>query len=309
MSDFASDRRSGSAAVAIGLLDALERWTAEDRSPDTPALCHALLAWLRAAQAAQPTMALVHQLAARALAVAETGLSRGDSPAQVRRELAASVAAERHDLAASQEAMARTAAQLVTSESPWIATLSHSASVRAALVKLKQDGRKPRVLLAESRPGLEGRDMAAALAAEGIESWLVADAALPMLLQQAQAVWLGADAVTELGVLNKIGSYMLALAAREHSVPCWALATRRRFLPAGTPALAIAEQPGAELWEAPPERVRPRNVLFELVPLDLLRGVVVEDTVLGPSEVGITASDRALPEALAKAAGAGAVER
>jgi hypothetical protein len=36
-----------------------------------------------------------------------------------------------------------------------------------------------------------------------------------------------------------------------------------------------------------------------VVPLALLRGVVVEDTVLGPAEVVETARDRGLPEELA----------
>ncbi len=301
MGTLSDHRHPDSSENAAAFLDSLERWAGEDRSTTTPALCHALLAWLREAQSAQPTMALVHQLAARALVMAESSLSRGDSPADTRRELAASTAAERLDLAASHEATARVATQLVTGDSPWIATLSDSSLVRQALLELKRAGRKPRALVAESRPGLEGRAFAASLAAEGIESWLVADAALPMLLLQAQAVWIGADAVTELGVLNKIGSYVCALAAREHSVPCWALATRRRFIPAGTKALAIAEQSPDAIWEAAPKGVRPRNVLFELVPLELLRGVVVEDTVLGATEVGVTVSDRALPDALASA--------
>ncbi len=291
-------RGTGSTAAADAFLDALEQWAGTDRSATTPALCHALLEWLRERQAAEPTRAVVHQLAARALSVAESALSRGDAPAQVHRELAASVRAERTDLRQADASTAQTAAQLVSGDGPWIATLADSELVRQAIVVLARARRSPRVLIAESRPRLEGRDLATALAAEGVESWLVADAALPMLMQPAQAVWFGADAVTELGVLAKVGAYAAALAAREHGVPCWALATRRRFLPASTRALAIAEQPAAELWDAPPAGVRPRSVSFEMVPLALLRGVVVEDTVLGANEVGVTAADRAIPEAL-----------
>jgi translation initiation factor 2B subunit (eIF-2B alpha/beta/delta family) len=157
------------------------------------------------------------------------------------------------------------------------------------------------VLVAESRPRFEGRDTARALAEAGIETWLVADAALPLLLSQASALWIGADAVTDVGVLNKIGSYTAALAAREHGVPAWAIAVRRKLLPAGTPALGIAEMPASEIWDAPPAGVRPRNVYFEMVPLPLLRGVVVEDSVLGATEVAVAAKDRELPAELAAA--------
>lgn len=298
---FAANRNDGSTSVATGFLEALERWLATDRSPSAPALHSALLAWLRDAQRSQPSMALVHQLAARALAVAGAGAAREDSPADLRSHLAESCTREREDLTAATQGAARTAAQLIAHAEAWIATLSMSGAVLAAFRELKRAGRSPRALVAESRPRLEGRAMAAALAAEGIPVWLVADAALPMLVQQAAAVWLGADAVTERGVLNKVGSYTLALAAREHGVPVHALAVRRKFIPAATPALSIAEMPPAEVWDAPPTGVRPRNVYFELVPIALLRGIVVEDEVLGAGEVAVAAQDRALPDELAAA--------
>src|SRR5262245_600338 len=121
---FAGDRTSGSGSVARGFLDALERWAAIDRSADATALRAALLAWLRAAQAAQPSMALVHQFAARALAVADTAVARGDRAADLRSHLAASCAAERRDLEQAVADAANVAARLVDTSEPWIATLS-----------------------------------------------------------------------------------------------------------------------------------------------------------------------------------------
>ena len=296
---FAHDRTSGSSVVGRGFLDELERWALTDRSTAAAELRAALLAWLRVAQAGQPSLALVHQFAARALAVADAGVARGDAVAELRRHLVASCDAEREDLARAVAGAAKLAAQLVTAREPWIATLSTSGGVLAAIRELAASGSTVRVLVAESRPRLEGRDTARALAEAGIESWLVADAALPLLVSQASAVWIGADAVTEVGVLNKIGSYTVALAAREHGVPLWAIATRRKLLPAATPALRIREMPPAEIWEEPAPGVRPRNVYFEMVPAALLRGVVVEDAVLGATECAVSARDRGLPAELA----------
>jgi translation initiation factor 2B subunit (eIF-2B alpha/beta/delta family) len=298
---FARERSRGSSGVARGFLDALERWVATDRSADARVLRSGLLTWLREAQAAQPSMALVHQFAARALAVADTAVERGDRAADLRAHLAASSAAERRDLEQAVADAAGVAVQLITASDAWIATLSASEAVTAALLALAKAGRKPRVIVAESRPRLEGRDTARALAAAGLETWLVADAALPLLISQASAVWLGADAVTEQGVINKVGSYTAALAAREHGVPVWAIAVRRKLLPGGTAALGIVEMPPAELWEDAPRGVRPRNVYFEMVPAPLLRGVVVEDGVLGASECAVAARDRELPAELAAA--------
>jgi len=301
MNDFKADRSSGSHDVGTAFLATLERWVGLDRSPSGHALRGALLDFLREAQAAQPTMALVHQLAARALDVTDTALRREDAAAAVREHLLESCRAEREDLAAAARAVARTALGLVTESETWVATLSSSATVRDALRHAHAAGRRPRALVGEGRPRLEGREMAAALAAAGIPVWLAADAALPLLLGHAGMLWIGADAITEQGVINKIGSYAAALAARERSVPVYALASRRKFLPAGTPALRIIEQPPAEIWDAPAPGVQPRNIYFELVPLALLRGIVVEDAVLGASEAATVARERGLPEALTTA--------
>src|SRR5262249_31081282 len=131
---FTRNRSSGSGGVARGFLDALERWAALDRTSEPAALRTGLLRWLREAQAAQPSMALVHELAARALAVADTAVARGDRAADLRAHLAASCTAERQDLERAVADAAKTAAQLISASEPWIATLSASGGVRAALL-------------------------------------------------------------------------------------------------------------------------------------------------------------------------------
>lgn len=299
MSGFAHDRHSGSTAVARGFLDDLERWCGTDRSGTAAALRVALLAHLRGAQAAQPAMGLIHQLAARALEVADASVHREDRVTELREHLARSCAAERDDVARLAGATAGWAVRVLADSGVWIATLSSSGTVVAAFRLAHARGLKPRALVAESRPRCEGRDFAVALAADGIPTWLVVDAALPLLLSQAGALWIGADAVTDRGVINKIGSFAAALAAREHSVPVYALASRRKFLPAGTQSLRIDEMPPEEVWAEAPEPVQPRNLYFELVPLALFTGIVVEDGVLGPSEAAALARERELPAELA----------
>lgn len=293
----------GASAEALSFLDHLERWAAIDTSADAATLHTALLAHLRGAQAAHAANGLVHQLAARALDVADAGLHRTGPPAALRVQLAQSCAAERADLEGARAAVARTASALLPERGAWVATLSGSTTVRAAVLELHGRDRGPRVLVGEGRPLLHGRALASALGLAGVPAWLVVDAALPMLLSQAAALWLGADAVTERGAIVAVGGFAVALAAREHSVPVHVLAPRRKFLPGTTAALQIAERPASEVWDAPTAGVRPRNVHAELVPLELLRGVVVEDGVLGPTEAATVARERELPGPLAEAPG------
>ena len=294
------ERGAGGSAGALAFLDRLERDLATDVSTDPPALRAALLVRLRAAQAADAANGLVHQLAGRALEVADAALGRGESPAGLRAQLAASCAAERLDLSGARAAVARTAAGLLGGRGGWIATVADSRTVREAVLGAHATGRGSRLLVGEGRPGLSGRDLAAAAGDAGIPTWLVVDAALPLLLSQAAMLWLGAGAVTDRGAIVPVGGYAAALAAREHSVPVYVLAVRRKFLPALTGALRIDEMPPEEVWDAPPPGVRARNVRAEVLPLELLRGLVVEDEVLGASEAATVARERPLPDELAR---------
>jgi translation initiation factor 2B subunit (eIF-2B alpha/beta/delta family) len=63
--------------------------------------------------------------------------------------------------------------------------------------------------------------------------------------------------------------------------------------------LRIAEMPAEEVWDRPPAGVQARNVYFELVPLELLRGVVVENEVWASSEAATAARDRPLLDEIA----------
>jgi translation initiation factor 2B subunit (eIF-2B alpha/beta/delta family) len=290
----------GATPGALGFLARLERWAASDASGTTAALRAALLSHLRSEQAARASSGLIHQLAGRALEVAEGGVPGGEDAAGLRARLAQSCAAERTDLEDARAAVARTARALLDQRGAWCATLASSTTVHQALLEAHADGRDPRALIGEGRPGLEGRALAAALAAAGLPTWLVVDGALPLLLSQASLLMLGAEAVTDRGVVLAVGGYAAALAAREHSVPVYAVAARRKFLPSATPALRIDESPPEGVWDDPPPGVRPRNVLAELLPLELLRGVVVEGEVLGPTETAAVARDRPLPEPLAR---------
>jgi translation initiation factor 2B subunit (eIF-2B alpha/beta/delta family) len=50
----------------------------------------------------------------------------------------------------------------------------------------------------------------------------------------ADAVLLGADAVTPRGIINKVGSRLLALAARAERVPCYVVADGSKLAPAAS---------------------------------------------------------------------------
>jgi hypothetical protein len=87
------------------------------------------------------------------------------------------------------------------------------------------------VIVCESRPLCEGCAMAQRLAAAGLQVTLITDAQAGVFVEQADAVLLGADAVTPDGVVNKVGSRLLALAAKAAGVPVLAVADSLKVSP------------------------------------------------------------------------------
>lgn len=179
-----------------------------------------------------------------------------------------------------------------------VATLSDGESVRAVLGAAVSTGRTFEVLLSESRPHLEGLALAEHLTDLGVRTRLVTDSALPGLVSDAQLALIGADSVSERSLVNKVGSYALALAAREAGVPAYAAALKDKLLPEALRGDFGRPRDGAEILADPPETVAVLNRYFEEVPLALIRAIVTEDGVSPADEIPDMLRARPVPPAL-----------
>jgi len=214
---------------------------------------------------------------------------------ETRERLALALSTWHADFQAASEAIVRESGTLV---SPWIATTTRSSLVERSLIEAHGKGRGVKVLLSESRPMNEGRGLARALAEAGVPSWLAVDAALPLLLPQAGAVWIGVDAVREKTFVTKAGTYALLLVARELNVPAYAFAQRAKFLPDRCTRLTLPRRPAGEVWEDAPPLVSVVNTPFEEVPLALVRGVLTEGGFLAAREIEDAAGSAPVAEEL-----------
>jgi translation initiation factor 2B subunit (eIF-2B alpha/beta/delta family) len=172
-------------------------------------------------------------------------------------------------------------------------TFSRSGTVETALVRrtkdeLAQDEGEPRlrrVIVSESRPGGEGIAAAKALAAAGLDITLAPDAAMGAFVGEASAVVLGADSIRADGsVVNKVGSYPLALVAREAGVPVYVLAETLKI---ASPDFPLVFEPleWPEMPPPPAPGVELRSVGFELVAAHLITAVVSEAGVLDRAQI------------------------
>jgi translation initiation factor 2B subunit (eIF-2B alpha/beta/delta family) len=152
--------------------------------------------------------------------------------------------------------------------------LTHSASATCLQTLLRWGRNGRRVVVTESRPGREGIEMARKLATREVEVTLVSDAAIGLSVPECDAVLVGADAITADGqLINKAGTLLAALAAREAGVPAYAVAQTHKICPRGWP-VALTPQPPRGLASVPGVRVA--NLVFDATPLDWFDVVFTE---------------------------------
>ena len=111
-----------------------------------------------------------------------------------------------------------------------ILTHSFSSMVFEALKKAKKE-KNFKVICTESRPKNEGVELAKRLDELGIDTTLIIDAAAPYLVKEVDLILFGADGIGDFGLVHKIGTFAITLAAKEYDKKVYSLATKRRFWP------------------------------------------------------------------------------
>jgi len=152
---------------------------------------------------------------------------------------------------------------------------------------LHEAGALRQVIVDETRPLLQGARLTCwELDQLGIEHQLACDGAAPFLISQgrADAVVVGADRIAANGdVANKIGTYSLALAARQAGIPFVVAAPESTIDPATPSGAAIPiEQRADEEVTVPaaPAGTRAVNLAFDITPAELVTAVVTEERLV-----------------------------
>ena len=161
--------------------------------------------------------------------------------------------------------------------------------VRAA----QAQGKLAHVYAAETRPLLQGARLTAwELLRDAIPFTLVVDSAAGSLLRRGRVnvVLVGADRIAANGdVANKVGTYALAVLARENGVPFYVAAPTSTIdlsLPSGE-EIPIEEREATEVTSfggvrSAPEGVTVANPAFDLTPHDYVTAIITENGVAQP---------------------------
>ena len=165
-----------------------------------------------------------------------------------------------------------------------IMTHSYSSTVMAVLKETLNKRRNIEVIVTRSGPGRTGERVAQELGSCGIPVAFIDDAAMGLYVATVNKVMVGADRVCADGkVINGIGTYQLALAAKTAGIPCYIFCEALKFDPRlRGDEVDLEEKEPFEVVEPGrlPLEVRVRNPYFDVMPLELATGIVTENGFL-----------------------------
>ncbi|XP_011148255.1 translation initiation factor eIF-2B subunit alpha isoform X1 [Harpegnathos saltator] len=132
-------------------------------------------------------------------------------------------------LVAARGKIAKVAAQFITDGSI-ILTHSKSRVVLQAMKEAAASNKIFEVYVTSSSPDNSGEEMCQNLTKLGISCTVILDSAMGYVMEKVDMVMVGAEGVAESGgVINKIGTYTMAICAREMKKPFYVLTESFKF--------------------------------------------------------------------------------
>ena len=157
--------------------------------------------------------------------------------------------------------------------------------VRAAWRK----GKKIKVIATETRPLLQGARLTSyELKRDGIPVTLITDSMVGYIMHKklVDKIIVGADRIVQDAVLNKIGTFTIAVLAHEHTIPFYVAAPKSTFdLKHRSSEVVIEERNASEVTHYGTQQVAPLGVdvlnpAFDITPLKYVSAIIHEQGIL-----------------------------
>ncbi len=187
-----------------------------------------------------------------------------------------------------------------------IMTHCHSTAAVSVIIEAYRQGKINKVYVKETRPKMQGLITAKALADAGIEVILIPDSSVRYFMKRVNKVVVGADTIAANGaVINKIGTSLVALVAKEARVRTYVAAETYKF----SPRTVIGELVPIEVrdpreiveeeWLRRNPGVKVYNPVFDVTPPEYIDAIITEKGIIPPQaaililmeEYGLTVSE------------------
>lgn len=166
-----------------------------------------------------------------------------------------------------------------------LATVAYGTAL-GVIRATKESGKNVKVIATETRPVQQGSRLTAfELKHDGFDVSLIPDTAVgySMANKLVHKVVVGADRILRTGhVYNKIGTYQVALMAKQHGIPFYVAAPLSTFDMKSNPQDVIIEQrKGTEVTQigdkkTAPDGINVINPAFDMTPPELISGIITE---------------------------------
>ena len=156
----------------------------------------------------------------------------------------------------------------------------------------KDSGKNIRVIATETRPIQQGSRLTAfELKHDGINVSLIPDTAVGYTIANSlvNKIVVGADRILRTGhVYNKIGTYQVAIIAKQHDIPFYVAAPLSTFDMQSDPEDVVIEQrkasevTGIGDKKTAPDGINVINPAFDMTPPELISGIITEKGIAKP---------------------------
>lgn len=155
--------------------------------------------------------------------------------------------------------------------------LTHSTSSTIISIFRLNQHKDIEIYITESRPLREGTRTARILSQMGYRVTIITDMEAGLFMPEIDFVLVGADATLADGtVINKMGTYMLALAAKDHNKPFYVVCDNLKKLPHND--ITLEEMPHTQIFtNIDSEKIRVRNIYYDMTPARLITNVINEE--------------------------------
>jgi methylthioribose-1-phosphate isomerase len=169
-----------------------------------------------------------------------------------------------------------------------LATVEYGTALSVVRTAWEQ-GKKIEVIATETRPKLQGARLTVyELKRDGIPVILITDNMVGYVMYKrlVSNVIVGADRIVRDAVINKIGTYTIAILAKEHNIPFYVAAPKSTFDSSHLSTdVTIEERRVEEVTYIGSQRIAPEGVnalnpAFDVTPLKYVTAIICEDGIL-----------------------------
>ncbi len=159
-----------------------------------------------------------------------------------------------------------------------VMTHCHSSEVMRLLKKNKN--RIKEVIVTETRPRYQGLITAKELSGLMPVTFIV-DSAVMSFIKETDMIIVGSDSMSKNGIANKIGTHLMAVAAKEERIPFYVVASKLKY--DKRKKIIIEERSSDEVCKL--KNIKIRNPAFDITPWKYVTAVITEDGIKKPRQI------------------------